>query len=477
MRRIHKSLISGVYLLSISLAGVPLVYILGTNSGDILETKAHAATLQSSPPATFRWSMPKRFGPKRPDGIVDYRWDADKRTYTEDYVRPKTWNVDFDACSLGVTPSSTFAWEIDGVALPNPNPEACTFSHEFAAQRTYAVKLMITAPDGTQTMLEAPVTVKDLMIVSLGDSFASGQGNPDLRKDGSTAAKWVDKICARSAIAGPAQAALSIEQADPHTSVTFLSFACSGAEITAGLVGEQTKGKIKLEPQIDKLKQALNERPVDALIISIGGNDIGFAELIARCILQPNCHRNQVTLDKLTSGLAILESRYKSLSEKIAELPPVQKVFITEYPDLVRDQDGELCNGKPAFDILLRRINRGEAEWASDRVIPALNGKVSEAARQHGWVYVTGVADKFRTHGYCAPEPVRWVRTFGDARRIQGTDKRCSVISFISSLRECLISSGSVHPTEGGHATYASALIESLQRESVTTPPGFQLIR
>jgi FG-GAP-like repeat len=48
---------------------------------------------------------------------------------------------------------------------------------------------------------------------------------------------WEDKRCHRSANAGPAQAALEIERSDPHTSVTFLSYACSGASITEGLVG------------------------------------------------------------------------------------------------------------------------------------------------------------------------------------------------------------------------------------------------
>lgn len=474
MQTFNKSLITIIVLLCFGLVGIFLIHSLLTNAGGILEIKAHASILQPQPPAIFKWSMPKRFGPKRPNGIVDYRWDTGTRTYAKDYVNPKTWKVDFDACSLGAIPGSTFVWEIDGVALPNPNASSCSFSHEFAAQRTYAVKLIITASDGTQTMLEAPVTVKDLLLVSLGDSFASGQGNPDIRKRGSTAAQWVDKICARSAIAGPAQAALSIEEADPHTSVTFISFACTGAAITAGIMGEQTIGKTKLDAQIDKLKQALDGRPIDALIISIGGNDIGFADLVARCIFQPGCHHREGTLKKFTSGLGVLEARYQILSEKIGELPPVKKVFITEYPDLVRDEAGNLCHRKPSFDIL-RGISRDEAEWASEHVIARLNGKVNEAANRHGWVYVTGISDKFRTHGYCVTsEPERWVRTFADAKRIQSVDKKCDVGSVfkISTLRQCLISSGSVHPAEGGHAVYASRLIESLQREGVTIPPS-----
>jgi len=45
------------------------------------------------------------------------------------------------------------------------------------------------------------------------------------------AAVWQDQRCDRSGYSGPAQAALALEAADPHTSVTFISFACSGASL------------------------------------------------------------------------------------------------------------------------------------------------------------------------------------------------------------------------------------------------------
>lgn len=444
---------------------------MATNGEPALEPTALASTLNSV--ATFKWSMPQRFGLKRPDGIIDYHWNEGDRFYDKAYVNPTAWKVDFDACSDN-SPGSTFLWEIDGLVVQNPNPSSCTFSHQFVTQGIHRVKVVRTASDGTQTIMEAPITIKDLLIVSLGDSVASGQGNPDLERRGSRAAKWVDKLCARSSIAGPAQAAFSIEQADRHTSVTFLSFACTGAGITAGLIGKQTIRRIELEPQIDELKKALNGRPIDALIISIGGNDLGFADLVARCIIRRNCHNDSTTVETFNRGLNDLASRYQALKDKIAELGPVKRVFITEYPDLVRDEDGELCDGEPNFD-LLRGIRRSEAEWASDTVVPALNGKVKDAAQLHNWVYVSGIAERFKTHGYCADDPVRWVRTFRDAKRVQGADSKCDLASLLSpvrAIRECIISSGAVHPAKGGHAVYASRLIESLQNENVLSPPG-----
>jgi hypothetical protein len=94
---------------------------------------------------------------------------------------------------------------------------------------------------------------------------------------------------------------------------------------------------------------------------------------------------------------------------------------------------------------------------------------VKAAADEHGWVFVTGIADQFATHGYCAKE--RWVRTFRDAKKIQGTDNSCDLLN-PDSIRSCIISSGSVHPSEGGHAWYATRIIEELQKAGITSSLG-----
>jgi len=441
------------------------------NAGHTLESKAYAATVAQNSTASFTWSMPKRFGSKRGDGIADYHWNGS--AYGKDYVNPTAWKVDFDACTLNNTPDTTFLWTVDGVALPNPTPASCSFSHEFTAQGTYTVTLTRTTSDGMQTTLQAPVTVKDLLIVSLGDSFASGQGNPDIPKEGSTRAKWVDEICARSFTAGPAQAAFRVEEDDPHTSVTFLSYACTGAQVLWGILAEQTRGQVRLPAQIERLKDELKGRPIDALIISGGGNDIEFANLVASCVFHLNCQHHSGTLNKVSAGLDSLDARYQALSTRIAALPPVKKIFITEYPDLVRDEDGDPCDGRPKTDPL-RLIKGDEAEWASEDVIGELNRKVKKAADWYGWIYVTGISDRFRTHGYCTGDDERWVRTFRDARQTQGTDGKCDLAAFksVAGIRDCIVSSGTFHPNEKGHQAYSLAIIEALRTSGLIVAPS-----
>ena len=468
MKRISTTLLA---ICGVTISTVCLLVLL--HAAHPLERKVYATSVVQTP--TFTWSMQKRFGARRADGIVDYHWDG--TVYEKDYVNPKGWTVEFNACSLPSSATSPFLWEIDGVAIQNPNPTSCNFSHEFAAQGTYLVRLTYTTSDGTQAILESPVTIKDLLIVSLGDSFASGQGNPDIPKHGSIRAKWVDEICARSAAAGPAQAARQIEDDDPHTSVTFISFACTGAQVLWGILGEQQIGQTVLPAQIDRLKDALKGRPIDALIISGGGNDIGFADLVTSCILHHDCSRDLNTLNKFSSGMDGLDARYLALSNRIAALPAVKKVFITEYPDVVHDERGKLCDRKPVNDPL-GLISHDEATWASTVVISGLNQKIEKAANQFGWVFVTGISDKFKTHGYCARDTDgqinHWVRTYRESREIQGAAGKCNFSAFMShnSLKDCIISLGTFHPTEEGHRAYSLSLIDALRQAGLIAPSG-----
>lgn len=119
--------------------------------------------------------------------------------------------------------------------------------------------------------------------------------------------------CHRSMISGQARAALAIEQADPRTSVTLVHLACSGAKIDVGVVGEYEGQSIepllatlldatldsgysgipelpKIPGQIEAAKLSIDGREIDAMVISIGGNDIRFSDMITQCIEGEPCH-------------------------------------------------------------------------------------------------------------------------------------------------------------------------------------------
>ena len=182
----------------------------------------------AGPHAAFDWSVPPRFGPdvEAPIGLIDYR------TTPSEVALPATLTTTLDGCAS--TPpgphSMGFRWQIDGQLAAGTD---CTLVPEFAPKSVHQVELTVTQ-DGIENTATRDVQVDDLLVVSIGDSVASGEGNPDIPGSLvplSDPAGWQDHQCDRTAKAGPALAAGQLEDADPHTSVTFVHLACSGASV------------------------------------------------------------------------------------------------------------------------------------------------------------------------------------------------------------------------------------------------------
>lgn len=146
--------------------------------------------------------------------------------------------------------------------------------------KTVTVKL---ETGGSQS--EAEINIDDQLIVGVGDSFSSGEGNPDVpaklgwaistdqdwAADGTSntdyvthgpvrkaigdyyAAQWIDRSCHRSAYSYQVRSALHLAIANPSNAITFLGYACSGAEVNEGLFQpfqgpEYTSNKDEMAP-------------------------------------------------------------------------------------------------------------------------------------------------------------------------------------------------------------------------------------
>ena len=200
--------------------------------------------------------------------------------------------------------------------------------------------------------------------------------------------------------------------------MTFLSFACSGAGLRDGLDKSQKKGLKELPAQMDQVKRIAKLRRIDALLITIGANDANFSRLVAKAIFKDDASTDKGTRTLFEKGLATLEKRYADLNDHISTIFWRPKVFITEYPDIARKSVDKFCDREPKDDRL-RKITATEARWAAESVVVKLNAAVSSAAVKFGWTYVGNIAEAFFDHGYCTDG--RWVNTFNDAKRIQGT--------------------------------------------------------
>jgi len=467
------------------------------------------------------------------------------------------------------------------VGLPDSDPfvDSQIISCAFAKQDKYTVTLRVKDTAGNIRSITNDAALKDLLIVSIGDSVASGEGNPDrpklfvvcfsesdciskLHDQGATQwqidrklcvsalrmcfapAQWQDQRCHRSSRAGPALAAWSLERLDPHTSVTFLHLACSGAGIDKGLVGPY-EGQVpevapspgltvgpdnRLPPQLHEVVSLLCPkhfdpstgkcldsstghtfpiRRIDSLLVNIGGNDINFDGAAKACAALKDCDdiadpsfvvpilggkgADEVSkfiydirrVDGLVAGLASKYLGLKNEIESILNMSP-ESVFITEYFDPMRDENGNFCHmlrgtreaaedlegwvtvnaGDVLWDYLdFNGITPDESKWAFYHMLKPMNEDIRHAATRFGWNYVSGIqgdaADphSFFYHGTCAqekagvPDPGRWVNQLKDSKRKQGDLK------------------GPLHPNFFGQTVYQTALVDAITRKLAGLTP------
>jgi GDSL-like Lipase/Acylhydrolase family len=339
----------------------------------------------------FEWWTNERHDDLDQDGLRDFE-DAD--TLNPEYLQAVFSSVDVD-CEH----AQSVIWRIDGQLSSND----CQFSKDFPEEGEHRVSLTITDSQGRIGSTEKDVVIQDWLIVSLGDSVASGEGSPP----------WTNRKCHRSEASGPSQAVRLLQVTDPHTTVSFLHLACTGATITEGLLGEH-RG---MKTQVEDVARFV-DRQIDAVLLSVGANDIGFSKIVVWCATLPSCWESgkvQAYVDRIAS----LDDHYQSLAACLESLPTQCRldsddrnwpglalsssspVLVTEYFDPTRDERGRTC------DRILVGISQTELEWAQQHVIDPLNSTIHGSARDLNWWYVGGIAALFREHGFCAEEP--WI--------------------------------------------------------------------
>jgi hypothetical protein len=230
-------------------------------------------------------------------------------TPTLDVQPPGGWRVDLDACASTPGPDEiNYQWHFLGTGDPvpvQPTASPCKFSVMFPQEGTFDIQLSLI--DGFSVSYQRRVVVQDFLIVALGDSAGAGEGSPNIAATDDSEAVWQDRSCHRSSRNGTARAATMLEQLDPHTSVTYINLACSGAKVMDGLIEPydgvdrlaldkypevelRKKGLIpKIPPQLQAAAQLVGDREIDALDISIGVNDANFSEVVESCAMSEPC--------------------------------------------------------------------------------------------------------------------------------------------------------------------------------------------
>jgi lysophospholipase L1-like esterase len=379
------------------------------------------------------------------------------------YVNPPDgYGVRLDAShSVGIQATTTFSWTVS-----NSSGFSTSLTGEDAGvnlpQGPYTVQLTATGllnTSGPQTAT-TPIQVKDILIVSIGDSYASGEGNPvvpsafdpEWAYSPDPAMNTENADAHRSTLSGPAQFALRLQEANPQEAVTFVSVADSGASIPVGVLGPMPSigdPDVQLPAQLAELPRIIGSRHIDVLTVSVGADDIGFSTIAEDLVENTSIGypSRASILSQVDDSLDQLPSHFAALAPRIQALAPGQ-VLVTDYPDITRNQHGQVAAILGPLDITL--IDKRDARLASQRIIAPLDAAIAAAAKKSRWTLVQGINDDFLTHGYPSTDP--WVRTLGQSEEMQGDDD------------------GTFHPNAAGQQDIAEHLLETYMGSPLGKP-------
>lgn len=249
--------------------------------------------------------------------------------------------------------------------------------------------------------------------VALGDSYSSGLGIPD----------EVDSNCGRSDHNYPSLVAGAVRAAQV-TDVT-----CAGADTS-----HMTEPQESAPPQLEAL------RPDTTLVtLGIGGNDLGLAEVITRCVLvaylAPNgspCKDSYTLLgtDEIRARINDTAPKIEAVLEEIHARSPQAKVLLVGYPVILPD-DGSACR-----DLI--PLATGDFAWFRDKE-KQFNSMLAQQAAVSGATYVNTYAPSVG-HDACKADGVRW---------IEPTDTE---------------NAAGFHPNAAGHRSMADGVLAAFKR-------------
>jgi hypothetical protein len=416
------------------------------------------------------------------------RGEYEPGNYSEEYLNPRLYRI-----VLSV-PADVHGRRCHVTNTPEPISAPCSPGLSVLVPAA-GTELRISAEGGNSWTV--PVKVTDHLVVGIGDSYASGEGNPDrparlnpsrsamaqlknygplwirdyrTASQGEREASWLDDQCHRSLYSHQSLAAMWLASQDPHRAITFVHLACSGAEINDGLLqpqsdppggGSVARGQL---PELKRLlcKPAINNqirqptkqqdcRAIELLMLSVGGNDVGFARfathliapLHARFALLSPAYRwfrgafgnpldeNDVR-DLINTRLAGLYSALNGALGSHIRMSESGRVLITEYPIPLFREDGSACGRsvKDGCNEALCRTSMFELFGAQvpgalklfgpwqfqisgdgpgtehsvslSKVIRPLNRAVNAAAALHGWTSIGAFGSSVLNHGMCA---------------------------------------------------------------------------
>ncbi|HMQ27382.1 MAG TPA: GDSL-type esterase/lipase family protein, partial [Acidimicrobiales bacterium] len=220
--------------------------------------------------------------------------------------------------------------------------------------------------------------------VALGDSYTSGPLIPD--QTGQPLG------CLRSSRDYPRLVAQAL-------GLSLTDVSCSGAE-TPDMANAQGVTPGPNPPQFDALSA-----DTDIVTVQIGGNDIGFSEIIQNCIAiipltavcQPDYVRNGT--DQISQRIAATAPKVAAVLQGIRQRSPNARVYVVGYPAILPESGGGCWPSVP--------LSNADLPWLREKN-KELNAMLAAQAVANGAryvdVYTPGIG-----HDACQSNGVRWV--------------------------------------------------------------------
>ncbi len=322
-------------------------------------------------------------------------------------------------------------------------------------------------PDGSTRAANDPNESSAERILAIGDSFISGEGADTYLADTNRVGPGRNE-CRRAPTAHPYLIASELGMG--------LDFvACSGAKsVDLFTCGQMAEGENRCRPEEGEaaaddrppgaLPQLLNftdERlaEVDVVLLSIGGNDVGFSTIVQACLLPRSCdERSEAWLANVEALGPTLVETYQAVKAAVPDRP----VIVIPYPMLV---DAEPCD---------LGLDAAEHAFVID-FIDALDDRIVASAAEAGVHVYTAARDAFAGHRLCDPRPAARHLDLDPpdgpptARYLPATWIHNSMHPNPSGHR--LIAFGSLTTTTGGLTAFVGERLAAAQADPTTANP------
>ncbi|MGH3099169.1 MAG: GDSL-type esterase/lipase family protein [Streptosporangiales bacterium] len=281
---------------------------------------------------------------------------------------------------------------------------------------------------------------KPTAAVSMGDSYISGESAGDYEPGTDEPGNF----CHRSAHAEIKTIGIPVDRR--------INLACSGATTdNVRLGGTPQNGDA---PQAERLRTVARNNQVKLVVLSIGGNDVGFADLVLDCIkayflLSPRCQEKWS--DKLPKKLAAAQPKIAASLSDIRTVMREEGYADSDY-ELVLQSYPSPVTGKNRYTFTKAfegcPVRNDDARWARTSVVSQFSATMAATARKVDARFLD-MQKAFYGREVCA-KGITHSQEWASGITI-------NVKEILNGLGQNLVQE-SLHPNRRGHAQFGNCL-------------------